>query len=142
MACALELADLAASRGEVPVGAIVVGDGKAIGRGWNSPIESCDPSAHAEIAALRDAARHIGNYRLPGTCVYTTLEPCPMCAGALIHARVARVVYAAPDPNWGAAGSVYDILVSDRLNHRPECVGGVMSDQVARRLRAFFAARR
>jgi len=127
---------------EVPVGAILVLDGAVIGRGWNLPITECDPSAHAEIRALRDAGRRIGNYRFPGATLYVTLEPCVMCAGAIVHARVARVVFGADDPKTGAAGSVFDTLVSDRHNHRVEVKGGVLAEASAELLRAFFRARR
>jgi tRNA(adenine34) deaminase len=140
---ALALAAHAAAEGEVPVGAVLVRDGMVIGRGWNRPISSHDPTAHAEITALRDAARRVGNYRLPGSTLYVTLEPCPMCAGAIVHARVARVVYGARDPRTGAAGSVFDLLPSDgRFNHRTACEGGVLEAVCGERLRAFFRARR
>jgi len=140
---ALALAERAAAEGEVPVGAVVVRDGAVIGRGWNRPIGGHDPTAHAEIGALRDAARHAANYRLPGTTLYATLEPCPMCAGAIVHARVARVVFGARDPRTGAAGSVFDLLPSDqRFNHRTLCEGGVLAEECGDRLRAFFRARR
>ncbi len=140
---ALALAGRAAAEGEVPVGALVVRDGEVIGEGWNRPIGAADPSAHAEIEALRAAARRLGNYRLPGSTLYVTLEPCVMCAGAIIHARVARVVYGAPDPKAGACGSVFDLLPSDgRFNHRTECTGGVLAERCGEVLRAFFRARR
>jgi tRNA(adenine34) deaminase len=140
---ALALAAQAERAGEVPVGAVLVSDGKVIGRGWNHPIGGCDPTAHAEIVALRDAAARAANYRLPGTTLYVTLEPCPMCAGALVHARVARVVFGARDPRSGAAGSVFDLLPSDgRFNHRTACEGGVLEGECAEQLRAFFRARR
>ena len=140
---ALELAARARAEGEVPVGAVLARDGAVIGEGWNHPIGSHDPTAHAEIAALRDAAARVGNYRLPGTTLYVTLEPCPMCAGAIVHARVARVVYGAADPRAGAAGSVFDLLPSDRrFNHRTECEGGVLADACGDLLRAFFRMRR
>ena len=139
---ALALADHAAALGEVPVGAVVVRNDEEIGAGWNAPISSNDPSAHAEIVALRAAARTLGNYRLPGCVLYATMEPCPMCAGAIVQARVARVVYAAPDPRWGAVESVFDILGSRRLNHHVECLGGVLAEESERRLKAFFAERR
>lgn len=140
---ALELASRAELAGEVPVGALVVVDGQIVGEGWNCPIGEHDPSAHAEIRALRDAGRRCGNYRLPGATLYVTLEPCPMCAGAIVHARVARVVYAARDPRGGAAGSVFDLLPSDdRFNHRTACTGGVLADQAAQQLRDFFRSRR
>ena len=140
---ALRLAERAASAGEVPVGALLVLDGAVIGEGWNRPIGARDPSAHAEIEALRAAGRRLGNYRLPGSVLYVTLEPCVMCAGAIIHARVERVVYGAPDPKAGACGSVFDLLPSDdRFNHRTACTGGVLADACGDRLRAFFRARR
>ena len=139
---ALELADIAESEGEVPVGALVVRDGLEIGRGWNCPLERSDPTAHAEIQALRAAAASLGNYRLPETTLYVTLEPCPMCAGAIIHARVKRIVYAAQDPAAGAAGSVFDILTSGKLNHNPICEGGLLSKEAGDKLRGFFKARR
>jgi tRNA(adenine34) deaminase len=143
MRLALELAQHAAAGGEVPIGAVLVKDGEPVGQGWNRPIADQDPSAHAEIIALRDAGRRLGNYRLPGTTLYVSLEPCVMCAGALVHARVARVVYGAADPKGGACGSVFDLLPSDfRLNHRVECAGGVMAKSCADLLRAFFRKRR
>ena len=140
---ALKLAQRAAEAGEVPVGAVLVLDGKIIGEGWNQPIGSHDPSAHAEIVALRAAAGAQRNYRLPGTTLYVTLEPCPMCAGAIVHARVDRVVFAAVDPRSGAAGSTFDLLPSDeRFNHCTGVEGGVMADESASMLRGFFRARR
>jgi tRNA(adenine34) deaminase len=140
---AMELAQRAGQEGEVPVGALLIKDGVIIGEGWNRPIASHDPSAHAEIQALRAAGEHLGNYRLPGTTLYCTLEPCPMCAGAIIHARVERVVYGATDPKGGACGSVFDLLPSDaRFNHRTEVVGGVLGDECGDQLRAFFRQRR
>ncbi|MDX1433543.1 MAG: tRNA adenosine(34) deaminase TadA [Gammaproteobacteria bacterium] len=139
---ALELADRAAEAGEVPVGALLVRDGEVIGAGWNAPIARSDPSAHAEIVALREAGAALANYRLPGSTLYATMEPCPMCAGAIIQARVARVVYAAADPRWGAVESVFEILDSRRLNHRVEYRGGVLAEESQRRLKAFFAERR
>lgn len=139
---ALALADIAESDGEVPVGALVVRHGLEIGRGWNCPVERSDPTAHAEIQALRAAAMAMGNYRLPETTLYVTLEPCAMCAGAIIHARVQRIVYAAPDPAAGAAGSVFDILTSGKLNRTPSCEGGLLSKEAGEKLRGFFKARR
>lgn len=140
---ALELAHRAESEGEVPVGAVLVREGEIIGEGWNRPIGEHDPTAHAEINALRDAARRVGNYRLPDTTLYVTLEPCPMCAGAIIHARVAKVVFGAPDPRSGAAGSVFDLLPSDkRFNHRTEVEGGTLSESCGELLRQFFRIRR
>ena len=140
---ALALARRAEAEGEVPVGAVVVRDGEVIGEGWNRPIGLQDPTAHAEVMALRDAARRVGNYRLPGSQLYVTLEPCPMCAGAVVHARVARVVFGASDPRSGAAGSVFDLLPSDqRFNHYTEVTGGVLAAESAELLRQFFRARR
>ena len=139
---ALSLARRAEAEGEVPVGAVLVLRDDCIGEGWNHPIASQDPTAHAEIAALRAAAHRLGNYRLPGTTLYVTLEPCVMCAGALIHARVARVVFGASDPKGGAAGSVFKILGTDRLNHRVEVQGGLLAEESASLLQDFFAARR
>ncbi|MCC7326875.1 MAG: tRNA adenosine(34) deaminase TadA [Burkholderiales bacterium] len=139
---ALALARAAAARGEVPVGAVVVRDGVVIGRGGNAPIAGSDPTAHAEIAALRDAANAVGNYRLVGCELFTTLEPCPMCAGAILHARVARVVFGACDPKSGACGSVIDVFAEPRLNHHARVTGGVRGDECGRLLSNFFAARR
>jgi tRNA(adenine34) deaminase len=139
---ALALAAAAAAAGEVPVGALLVRGGEVLGEGYNRPIAAQDPTAHAEVEALRAAARRVGNYRLPGSTLYVTLEPCPMCAGALIQARVARVVFAAPDPRAGAAGSAIDLLGTGRLNHHILYTGGVLAAESAARLRAFFRARR
>jgi tRNA(adenine34) deaminase len=122
---------------------VLVRDGEIIGRGWNRPIAAADPTAHAEIEALRDAAARVGNYRLPGSVLYVTLEPCPMCAGAVVHARVERVVYGAADPKGGACGSVFDLLPANRrFNHATDCTGGLLEADCADRLRAFFRARR
>jgi len=142
MAAALSLARTAAERGEVPVGAVVVRDGAIIGRGGNAPIAASDPTAHAEIAALREAGRALGNYRLPGCELYVTIEPCAMCAGAIIHARIARVVFGARDPKTGACGSVIDLFAEPRLNHHAQVVDGVRADECAALLSQFFAARR
>lgn len=140
---AMELAGRGEQAGEVPVGAVVVVDGEIVGEGWNQPIGQSDPSAHAEIVALRDAGRRLGNYRLSGASLYVTLEPCPMCAGAIVHARVARVVFGARDPKGGAAGSVFDLLPSDqRFNHRTDAVGGVCAEQCGRLLSEFFRRKR
>jgi tRNA(adenine34) deaminase len=139
---ALELARHAGEAGEVPVGALVVMNDEVIGEGWNHPIVSHDPTAHAEIVALRAAAQRMKNYRLPGAYLYVTLEPCAMCAGAVVHARIERVVYGAPDPKAGAAGSVFNLLQSASLNHRAEVIGGVMSDECGRMLQQFFQRRR
>jgi tRNA(adenine34) deaminase len=139
---ALSLARSAECLGEGPVGAIVVRDGEIVGRGFNSPIGESDPTAHAEIAALRDAARNLENYRLPGCSLYVTLEPCAMCAGAILHARIARVVYGARDPKTGVHGSVVDLFAVERLNHHTEVLGGILADDCSSMLSAFFAARR
>ena len=135
------LADAAEARGEVPVGALVVLDGVVIGRGSNQPIGTHDPTAHAEVIALRDAAAARGNYRLPGATLYVTLEPCAMCAGAIMHARIGRVVYGARDLKTGACGSVVD-LFETKLNHHAEVIEGVMADECGARLSAFFSRRR
>lgn len=139
---ALELARRAEEKGEVPVGAVVVLDNEIIGEGWNQPISSNDPTAHAEVVALRSAATRAGNYRLPGAELYVTLEPCVMCAGAVIHARIERVIFGTRDPKTGAAGSVFDILQSGRLNHRVAVTAGMMETECATILREFFLARR
>lgn len=139
---ALTLADRAEAAGEVPVGAVLVRDDELLAEGWNQPISAHDPTAHAEIVALRAAALKVGNYRLAQTTLYVTLEPCPMCAGALVHARIARVVYGAPDPRTGAAGSVFNLLESPLLNHRAQITGGVLAEDCGERLRGFFSARR
>lgn len=143
MEAALLLAREAAALDEVPVGAIVVAaDGAIVGRGFNQPIGRHDPSAHAEIVALRDAALNLGNYRLPGCRLYVTLEPCAMCAGAIIHARISRVIFGARDPKTGAAGSVVDLFAETRLNHHAEVSGGILVDACSTLLSSFFAARR
>jgi tRNA(adenine34) deaminase len=140
---ALALAQRAESQGEVPVGAVVVLDDRIVGEGWNRPIGLKDPTAHAEIMALRDAASRVGNYRLPGTTLYVTLEPCPMCAGAIVHARVARVVYGANDPKGGAAGSVFDLLPTDhRFNHAVVVKSGVLQRHATDLLKGFFRHKR
>jgi tRNA(adenine34) deaminase len=139
---ALVLADKAAAAGEVPVGAVLVRDGAELAVGWNAPVGSNDPTAHAEVMALRAAAAAAGNYRLPGSTLYATMEPCPMCAGAIVQARVARVVYGARDERWGAVESVFEILGSRRLNHHVDCEGGILAEESARRLRQFFEAKR
>ena len=139
---ALELAALAAERGEVPVGAVLVRDGRVIGEGFNQPISSNDPSAHAEIVALRDAASREGNYRLPDTTLYVTLEPCTMCAGALVHARVKRLVFGATEPKSGVAVSNGCLFEEGHLNHRVQLSGGVLADQCGAILRGFFKRRR
>ncbi|MFV1973939.1 MAG: tRNA adenosine(34) deaminase TadA [Thiohalobacterales bacterium] len=142
MAQALTLAEQAAGQGEVPVGAILVLDDVRIGSGWNQPIGRHDPSAHAEVMALRDAGERLGNYRLAQAVLYVTLEPCLMCVGALVHARIARVVYAAPDPKSGAVDSCCRGFESPGLNHRVEATAGVMADECGELLRRFFRARR
>lgn len=140
---ALELARHASeAHAEVPVGALLVLDGRIVGEGWNHNIGGNDPSAHAEIEALRDGGKRLGNYRFPGAVLYATLEPCVMCAGAIVHARLARVVYAATDPKTGAAGSVFDTLLSDQHNHKVEVQGGLLADEAGGMLRGFFASRR
>ena len=142
MAVALELAREAATLDEVPVGAVVVRDGEIVGRGFNQPIGRHDPTAHAEVMALRDAAARSGNYRLPGCTLYVTLEPCAMCIGAIFHARIGRVVFGARDPKTGAAGSVIDLFSEERLNHHAEIEGGVRAEECGALLSGFFAARR
>jgi tRNA(adenine34) deaminase len=142
MRAALALAEEAARQGEVPVGAVVVADGHIVGRGYNAPISRRDPTAHAEIAALRDAAAAIGNYRLPDCDLYVTLEPCAMCAGAIMHARIRRLVFGASDPKTGACGSVVNLLAEPRLNHHTGATAGVLAEECAAVLKAFFAERR
>ena len=142
LARAIELARQAAAAGEVPVGAVIVRDRKIIGEGWNRPIGTHDPTAHAEIIALREAAKNIGSYRLTNATLYVTLEPCAMCAGAMVHARVKRLVYGSSDPRAGASGSIFNVTNHPALNHRVECEGGLMSDECGELLRGFFAERR
>jgi len=142
MQIALDLAKQAASNGEVPVGAVVVKNGEVIGRGMNSPISLSDPSAHAEILALRDAAKNIGNYRLVDCELYVTLEPCVMCSGAIQHARIARLIYGASDYKTGACGSVVNLMAEEKLNHHTTVIKDVMSDECASLLSSFFAERR
>ena len=142
MDIALDLARQAATLDEVPVGAVVVKDGEIVGRGFNQPIGRHDPTAHAEVMALRDAAECLGNYRLPGCTLYVTLEPCAMCIGAIFHARIARVVFGARDPKTGAAGSVINLFAEERLNHHAEIHGGVRVEECGALLSNFFAARR
>jgi tRNA(adenine34) deaminase len=139
---ALALAQQAAAAGEVPVGALVVSAGEIVGRGFNRPISGKDPSAHAEIMALRDAAGTLGNYRLAGCQLFVTLEPCAMCAGAIMHARIARVVYGASDPKTGVCGSVIDLFAETKLNHHAQVEGGILATDAAQLLQHFFAARR
>ena len=142
MRIALAAAAEAGERGEVPVGAVVVADGALVGRGFNAPISKHDPSAHAEIAALREAAAKLGNYRLPGCDLYVTLEPCAMCAGAIMQARIRRVVFCAPDPKTGACGSVVDLFAEPRLNHHTTVTGGVLAEECGAVLKEFFVGRR
>ena len=142
MDAALALARDAGARGEVPVGAVVVKDGVIVGRGGNAPIAHDDPTAHAEINALRDAARRLGNYRLSGCMLYVTLEPCAMCIGACLHARVSRIVFGAADPKTGACGSVIDLPAEPRLNHHATVTGGVAAAECGALLSGFFSARR
>jgi tRNA(adenine34) deaminase len=139
---AIALAREAERAGEVPVGAVIVKDGAILAEGWNRPISTSDPTAHAEIVALRSAAQKLQSYRLLDTTLYVTLEPCAMCAGAMVHARVKRLVYAATDPRAGAAGSVFNIVQHSALNHRLECEGGVLAQECSEILRGFFLARR
>ena len=139
---ALAEAKLAAAQGEVPVGAVVTSNGEIIGRGQNRVIRDCDPTAHAEIVAMRQAARFLHNYRLNGCELYVTLEPCAMCAGAIIHARIGRLVYAAADPKAGACGSVLNVINHPRLNHQVDVLGGVLAQECGAMLTEFFRARR
>ena len=139
---ALELAQQAESLGEVPIGAVLVKNDQIIGEGYNAPISQHDPTAHAEIMALRDAAHRLGNYRLLNTTLYVTIEPCVMCAGALVHARIQEVVFGAVEPRTGAIGSVFDILQSSRLNHQVNVRGGVMAQECAALMQNFFKRRR
>jgi tRNA(adenine34) deaminase len=139
---ALALADEAARRGEVPVGAVVVKEGAVVGRGFNRPVSAADPTAHAEIVALREAATALGNYRLPGCELYVTLEPCVMCVGAMAHARIARVVYGAADPKTGACGSIVDLPGLSTFNHHGQFEGGMLADECGALLKRFFADRR
>ena len=129
-------------RREVPVGALVVRDETVLGEGWNRPIAACDPTAHAEILALRAAATAVGDYRLGGATLYVTLEPCPMCAAAMAHARIARLVFGAWDPRQGAAGSAFNLVTAAAMNHRIDSFGGVLSEECGALLRGFFAGRR
>lgn len=142
MRAALLLAHEAAANGEVPVGAVVVKEGAIIGRGYNQPIATHDPSAHAEVIALRTAAQQLGNYRLVGCSLYVTLEPCCMCVGAMLHARIGQVIFGAPDPKTGAAGSVVNLFAEDRLNHHAAVSGGLLASESAQLLKDFFARRR
>ncbi len=142
MRAAMAQAELARDAGEVPVGAVLVIDGEIVGRGFNQPISANDPTAHAEVMALRDAGLHQANYRLPGSTLYVTLEPCVMCCGAIMHARVERVVYGACDPKTGAAGSVINLFDQARLNHHAQAYGGVLAEECGAMLSNFFAERR
>ncbi|WP_210397593.1 tRNA adenosine(34) deaminase TadA [Motiliproteus sediminis] len=142
MAQALARAERAEALGEVPVGAVVVRDGELIGEGWNQPISGCDPTAHAEILALRDAARRIGNYRLIDATLYVTIEPCTMCAGALVHSRIRRLVYGATEPKAGVMESNGELLASPWFNYRIETLGGVLGEACSAKISAFFARRR
>ena len=139
---ALTLAARAEAEGEVPVGALVVRDDQVLGEGWNQPVALRDPTAHAEILALRTAAQKIGDYRLGGATLYVTLEPCPMCAAAITHARIARLVFGAWDPRQGAAGSAFNLVASEALNHHVDAFGGVLSEECGAMLKRFFEARR
>lgn len=142
MRMAIEQAQLAAQSGEVPVGAVLVRDGQVISKAFNKPIANHDPSAHAEMLALREAALSEGNYRIPGSTLYVTLEPCAMCSGAMLHARIDRVVFGAPDPKTGTAGSVLDLFASKQINHQTSVEGGIMSEECGQLLRDFFKGRR
>lgn len=139
---ALELARSAQAQAEVPVGAVVVLNDEIVGEGWNQPIGTHDPTAHAEIVAMRAAAARLANYRLTGTTLYVTLEPCAMCAGTMVHARIARLVYGAADAACGAAGSAFDLLCGAPFNHRVAVTGGVLQEVCSAELKAFFLARR
>lgn len=139
---ALKLAAQAAAAGEVPVGAVVVKDGAIIGRGYNQPIAGVDPTAHAEIMAMRDAARALGNYRLTDCDLYVTLEPCVMCSGAIMHARIRKVIFGARDPKTGACGSAIDLFAQTHLNHHAETNGGMLADEAVALLQDFFSQRR
>ena len=142
MHVAMAQAELARAAGEVPVGAVLVIDGEIVGRGYNQPISANDPTAHAEVMALRDAGLHLNNYRLPGSTLYVTLEPCVMCCGAIMHARVERVVFGARDPKTGAVGSVIDLFSETRLNHHAVAEGGLLAEECGAMLSRFFAERR
>jgi tRNA(adenine34) deaminase len=142
MRLAIEQAQLAAQAGEVPVGAVLVRDGQVISKAFNKPIANHDPSAHAEMLAIRAAALAEENYRIPGSTLYVTLEPCAMCSGAMLHARIDRVVYGAPDPKTGAAGSVLDLFSSKQINHQTAVEGGIMGEECGQLLRDFFKGRR
>ena len=142
MQVAINLANHASSIDEIPVGAIIVYENKIIGEGWNQPISSNDPTAHAEIMALRDAGKNIGNYRLPDATMYVTLEPCAMCAGAIVHARLSKLVYAVDDPKTGACGSVLNLLQIDEFNHKVEIENGILEDECRTLIQDFFKEKR
>jgi len=139
---ALELAQKAEAQDEVPVGAVIVYEDQIIGEGWNQPISSNDPTAHAEITALREAGNNIGNYRLPASTLYVTLEPCAMCAGAIVHARLAKVIYAVDDPKTGACGSVFNMLQTNELNHKVEIEKGILEGECRSIIQTFFKEKR
>lgn len=139
---AVELAQKAKAHDEVPVGAVIVHEDKIIGEGWNQPISSNDPTAHAEIIALRDAGKNVSNYRLPNTTMYVTLEPCAMCAGAIVHARLSKIIFAVTDPKTGACGSVFNLLQSEELNHKVEIDKGIMEDECRALIQTFFKDKR
>lgn len=139
---ALELAQRAASEGEVPVGAVVVHEGRVVGEGWNRPIGASDATSHAETEAIRAACKSLGNYRIPGASLYVTLEPCVMCSGAIMHARIGRVVFGASDPKTGACGSVVNLFGEPKLNHHATVEGGVLAEDSVAMLKSFFAGRR
>lgn len=139
---ALELAQRAAGEGEVPVGAVVVHEGRIVGEGWNRPIGNSDATSHAETEAIRAACKTLGNYRIPGSSLYVTLEPCVMCSGAIMHARIGRVVFGASDPKTGACGSVVDLFAESKLNHHATVEGGVLAEESVALLKSFFAGRR
>lgn len=139
---ALTLAYQAADLGEVPVGAVLVKDGQLLAEGWNQPISQDDPTAHAEIMAIRKAAKLLGNYRLPDTTLYITIEPCSMCAGAIVHSRISRVVFGASEPRAGAAGSTLNLLQNEQFNHQTEVTSGILAEECGQVLKEFFSARR
>jgi tRNA(adenine34) deaminase len=142
MQCAFKLAQKAKEHDEVPVGAVIVHEDKIIGEGWNQPISSNDPTAHAEIIALRDAGNNVGNYRLPDATMYVTLEPCAMCAGAIIHARLSKIIFAVADPKTGACGSIFNLLQAEELNHKVEIDKGIMEDECRSLIQTFFKQKR
>ena len=139
---AFELAQKAKEHDEVPVGAVIVHENQIIGEGWNQPISSNDPTAHAEIIALRDAGNNVGNYRLPNATMYVTLEPCAMCAGAIIHARLSKIIFAVADPKTGACGSIFNLLQAEELNHKVEIDKGIMEDECRSLIQTFFKEKR